>query len=210
MLEGRHVIGLFLLMLLFSGVFFTLGYVMGRSQYDGQVRAATASHVSPDLEVTPKPEIAPKPAKKISPPTGRSDTTAPAASDWEFYHAGDSSKAEDHLKPAAPAPSPKAVPAVAKGSTPPKPANASSKTSANGPLLPGGGYTLQVAALRRESDAMALAMSLQKKKFPAFVLSPQGDKYYRVQVGPYADQKAADNAKKGLEGAGFKRAIVKH
>ena len=28
-------------MLLFSGVFFTLGYVMGRNQYDGQVRAAT-------------------------------------------------------------------------------------------------------------------------------------------------------------------------
>ena len=32
MLEGRHVIGLFMLMLLFSGVFFTLGYVMGRNE----------------------------------------------------------------------------------------------------------------------------------------------------------------------------------
>ena len=40
-LEGRHVIGLFFLMLLFSGVFFTLGYVMGRNQLEGQVRAAT-------------------------------------------------------------------------------------------------------------------------------------------------------------------------
>jgi len=38
-LEGRHVIGLFFLMLLFSGVFFTLGYVMGRNQFEGQVRA---------------------------------------------------------------------------------------------------------------------------------------------------------------------------
>jgi cell division protein FtsN len=50
---------------------------------------------------------------------------------------------------------------------------------------------------------------LQHKKFPAFVLSPHGDKYYRVQVGPYADQKNADAARKGLESAGFK-AIVKH
>jgi len=50
---------------------------------------------------------------------------------------------------------------------------------------------------------------LQKKKFPAFVLSPQADKYFRVQVGPYADQKTAEAARKGLEGAGFK-AIVKH
>src|SRR5215475_3430409 len=38
-LESRHVIGLFMLMLLFSGVFFTLGYVMGRNQLEGQVRA---------------------------------------------------------------------------------------------------------------------------------------------------------------------------
>src|SRR5262249_58382748 len=47
-LESRHVIGLFLLMLLFSGVFFTLGYVMGRGQFDGQVRAATTSHSATD------------------------------------------------------------------------------------------------------------------------------------------------------------------
>jgi len=31
-----------------------------------------------------------------------------------------------------------------------------------------------------------------------------------VQVGPYADQKSADAARKGLEGAGFKKLIVKH
>ena len=72
-----------------------------------------------------------------------------------------------------------------------------------------GGYTLQVAALRKPSDALALASHLQKKNFPAFVASPQADKYYRVQVGPYPDQKSAEAAKKGLENAGFK-AIVKH
>jgi cell division protein FtsN len=31
-----------------------------------------------------------------------------------------------------------------------------------------------------------------------------------VQVGPYKDQKSADAAKKGLEGAGFKAFYVKH
>jgi len=63
--------------------------------------------------------------------------------------------------------------------------------------------------LRREGDAKGLASHLRKKGFPATVISPQGDKYYRVQVGPYSDQKSADTARKGLEGAGFK-AIVKH
>jgi cell division septation protein DedD len=77
------------------------------------------------------------------------------------------------------------------------------------PLVPAGSYTLQVAAVTNQADALDLAARLQKKKFPAFVLSPQEDKFYRVQVGPYADQKAADAAKKGLDTAGFK-AIVKH
>jgi cell division septation protein DedD len=68
---------------------------------------------------------------------------------------------------------------------------------------------LQVVALRTESDAVSVANDLRKKKFPAFVQAPQGDKYYRVQVGPYSDQKAMQAAKKGLETAGFK-AIIKH
>jgi hypothetical protein len=38
-LESRHVIGLFMLMMLFSAGFFTLGYVMGRDQSAGPVHA---------------------------------------------------------------------------------------------------------------------------------------------------------------------------
>ena len=54
MLESRHVIGLFMLMLLFSGVFFTLGYVMGRNEIDGPVRAATDFFTKPSSSVLPK------------------------------------------------------------------------------------------------------------------------------------------------------------
>jgi cell division septation protein DedD len=95
-----------------------------------------------------------------------------------------------------------------KATAPPRTAGGPSKT-VNAPVIPGGSYTLQVAAVTKEADAMELAARLQKKKFPAFVLSPQADKYFRVQVGPYPDPKAAEAARKGLEGAGFK-AIVKH
>jgi cell division septation protein DedD len=67
---------------------------------------------------------------------------------------------------------------------------------------------LQVAAVQRESDALALAQALQQKKFPAFVITPSTDKYYRVQVGPYADPESATIARHGLEANGFK-SIVK-
>ena len=200
MLESRHVIGLFMLMLLFSGVFFTLGYVMGRNQYDGQVRAASNPRTLQPTPVAAKPDPAAKRSSEVrrdSDPA--TDTTSQPNSDWSFYNSGKPT-ADDNLKPAwAAGPSPRTVSTSARGK--------SGKSA--GSAIPVGSYTLQVAALRRESDAMSLASHLQKKKFPAFVISPQGDKYYRVQVGPYADQKSADAARKGLEGAGFK-AIVKH
>jgi cell division protein FtsN len=205
-LEGRHVIGLFFLMLLFSGVFFTLGYVMGRSQYDGRVRAATRPRTPSAVDVAPKSDPAVKPSPGTASSTPTSDTAAPPSSDWEFYHTRDSKPGEARLKPV---PGARTVTAVAKNNHSAKPANTSSKTILNAPFIPGGTYMLQVAAFTREADALDLATRLQKKKFPAFVLSPQADKYYRVQVGPYTDQKAADAAKRGLEGAGFK-AIVRH
>ena len=210
MLEGRHVIGLFMLMMLFSGVFFTLGYVMGRNQYDGQVRAATDLRGKPQPPISPKPDVVPKRTNNSAPTEPPTDTAAPPNSDWEFYHAGENRKTEDHLKPIAPASGPahKSAPVLVRTPAPPKTFSGSSK-SLNAPLIPGGAYTLQVAALTREADALELATRLQKRKFPAFVVSPQTDKYYRVQVGPYSDQKAAEAARKGLEGAGFK-AIVKH
>ena len=210
MLESRHVIGLFMLMLLFSGVFFTLGYVMGRNQYDGQVRAATDPLTKLQNPFSHKPEPGIKRTGNSAPTEAPTDTSAPPNSDWEFYHAGDSKKTVDHLKPAVPvtAPAEKNAPVLIKSTAAAKSAGNSAK-SMNAPLVPGGTYTLQVAAVRRESDALELATRLQHKKFPAFVLSPRGDKYYRVQVGPYTDQKTADAARKGLESAGFK-AIVKH
>src|SRR2546421_6684123 len=200
-LESRHVIGLFMLMLLFSGVFFTLGYVMGRNQYDNPVRASTDFFRKP--AVSPKAEVNPKRTNNNPPPaTTPTDTPAPPNSDWEFYHAGDKKSAEDRLKPVAvsPAPAKKSSPTPVR-SAPSRNSGGSTKTP-NAPFIPGGSYTLQVAALTRESDAMELASRLQKKKIPAFVLSPQGDKYYRyyrVQVGPYADPNAVEAARKGLE-----------
>ncbi len=216
MLEGRHVIGLFMLMLLFSGVFFTLGYVMARNQYDGQVRASDTrgSFGSPD--VLPKKEVITRSTSKKpapEPQTQSTDTAIPASTDWEFYHAGDSNKVDDHLKP---------IPTTVSSSAPTKNVSASkpavtsnssssaiSRTIVPPPLGSGAGINLQVAAMTHEPDAMALANSLRKKNFPTFVQSPQGDKFYHVLVGPYADQKSADAARKGLEAAGFK-AIVKH
>src|SRR6202011_3293085 len=67
-LESKHVIGLFLLMLLFSGVFFTLGYVMGKKQLEAQGRASTGSHSSAADGSTTQIEMPGKRAAKKNAP----------------------------------------------------------------------------------------------------------------------------------------------
>ena len=74
--------------------------------------------------------------------------------------------------------------------------------------MPKGSITLQLAALTRESDALALADALQQKKFPSYVVTPASDALFRVQVGPYTDMKSAEAAKAALDREGFK-AIIK-
>jgi cell division septation protein DedD len=207
-LEGRHVIGLFFLMLLFSGVFFTLGYVMGRNQLDAQVRAASTHGNDTLLPVKPEPSAKPNKSPVSTPGNTdpATDAATPPSSEWEFYRAGDKNSSNDHLKPAPAASSAQQKTITTSAKSASSPAGRSNVTT---PAIPRGSYLLQVVALRTESDAISIANELRKKKYPAFVQAPQSDKYYRVQVGPYADQKAMQTARKGLETAGFK-AIIKH
>lgn len=208
-LESKHVIGLFLLMLLFSGVFFTLGYVMGRNQYDGQVSAAITNSRPPE-----RGPVVPAPKQKAEAPPAATESdpaTSGNNSDWEFYGSNKPAKGEPHLEPV---PKASATPPASKTVStrtkvePATPAAKSSKPVTNAPLIPNGVLVLQVAALTKQDDALSIASSLQKKHFAAYVQKPQKDKFYRVQVGPFKEKKAAEAAKKGLESEGFKAFYV--
>ena len=186
------MVGLFLGVVLLCGVFFTLGYVMGKTQYGGLVHAAEAlSRTSPD-----RASQRPVPAQ----PAG---DAAPANGEWDFYSKNNN---DDRLQPA-----PKTSSSSAPVRTTPSPTAAKTvPTSArfDAPRMSKGSVVLQVAALTHQGDALAMADMLQQKRFPAFVVAPTSDNFYRVQVGPYADAKAAESAKNALDRAGFK-AIIK-
>ena len=193
MLESRHLVGLFLGVVLLCCVFFTLGYVMGRTQYAGSVHAA----ITPSKGPAPSPAASAaqqKPAPVAAP--------APAPGEWDFYP----KKGADAATPSVPV-TPHPNQAIAETKSPPAPSKAPARFRP--PQIPHGATILQLAALTRESDAMALADALQQKRFPAFVITPTADNLYRVQVGPYADTQSADLAKRSLEREGFK-VIVKH
>jgi cell division septation protein DedD len=208
-LESKHVIGLFVLILLFSGLFFSLGFFMGRGQYDGSV---LADHLPKngvfDALTAPKPLPGKHPTaatpQPVQPPASEAKPNNPS---WDVHEFDGGKNQNDRLQTPVSDPAPQRNPAVSvKNTSVTVPARGKMSSA---PVVPSGAFTLQVAALKSQADALDLASRLQKKKFPAFVLTPQGDKFYRVQVGPYADQKSVDAAKKGLDAAGFK-AIVKH
>jgi cell division septation protein DedD len=259
-LGSGHLIGLFLGVVLLCCVFYTLGYVMGRSQEASTVRAATVE----DSGTTTAPAYSPPPNVAAS---GDADTTAgteapatggpaaPATGDeWNFSPKNANNTmaapsetghaAPNALAPSAPAQPANSRPAAAKVSGPPgrpdenlntpspsapaitaTPATmvrtpvSSATAGASGrvilppnyqpPRIPRGAVLLQVAAMTSESDALALASVLHKKQFPAFVVTPTVDDFYRVQVGPYSDAHAAKMVRGMLDQAGFK-SIIKH
>lgn len=72
--------------------------------------------------------------------------------------------------------------------SPAPPANLAKSDSAPTPTsdLPQPGIVLQVAAMSHERNATALAQSLKKKQFPAFVFHRDSDGLYLVYIGPYS------------------------
>ncbi len=197
-LGAGHVAGMFIAVLVLCGVFFTLGYVMGRG--NSQRNAAGPGGGSSTIGA----------GGNLANPNG-----TPASNSWDFYpHHSSSpgrSSASGNATPATPAtPAPPAQPQPSGPiAMSPKPAGV--RVDRKPPSLAGGrqGVMLQVAAMRNRGDARSLAGFLKQKGYPAFVWGPGSDRLYRVQVGPYPDSKAAHAARTRLEKEGFQSILKK-
>jgi DedD protein len=203
-LESRHLVGMFLGVVFLCGVFFTLGYVMGRTQYGNPVHAAESLVRNAPRLMDPGSPSLPAPKTKTEP----SAQPAPASGEWDFYSKRNSDAVPAPSSSKAPVNSP--MPAVST-KRPGSPPIASTRTAVGKPLarfqppsMLKGSITLQIAALTREADALSMADELQQKRFPSFVVTPTTDNYYRVQVGPYPDLASAEAAKRQLDHQGFK------
>jgi DedD protein len=201
-LESRHLVSLFLGVVLLCGVFFTLGYVMGHNQYGGPVHASESADADqPVSHPTPKPKAAAAPSAPSN----------PANNEWDFYSKKNADDTVNSMSKTTASPSASVAARAVNPALAPNPAAARSASTAarfQAPKLNKGAVVLQVAAVTHESDAMAMADVLQQKHFSSFVVTPTNDNFYRVQVGPYSDVQAADAAKQELDHAGF-IAIIK-
>jgi cell division septation protein DedD len=202
---GR-MLAIFFTLVLVCAFFFAIGFSLGRR---------TAMAAGGSLAAAP----AGSPAAVVRPSAAKSEAAqaAPQSGDFSFYKAvGEKSAdaaltsqetAAQTLEKTAAAPAAEAPPKAATDA-----ANAASALSpAPSPALStSGGYYVQVAAVTRQEDAEALVEALKKKQYPAFTANnTAADKFYRVQVGPYADVKDAEAMRARLIGDGYNPIVKK-
>jgi DedD protein len=183
---GR-MLALFFTFVLVCAVFFAIGFSLGRKT--SLVSAANSLSVSPAT-----------PAAVVRPTAAKENAAEPAAqpTDFSFYKSVGSKAADAELKPADSQP----PPASAEQPKAPTPVASVAPTA--------GGYFVQVAAVSRQEDAEALVEALKKKQYPAFTANnPSTDKFFHVQVGPYADLKEAEAMRQRLIAAGYNPILKK-
>ncbi len=178
-LSTSKLLGIFFALVILCGVFFTMGYLLGKSTSAGgrteivaTVPSGSSASKPSGANKTPEATQPTNPdastGKNSDQPTGQSAAKSPDQSkDQSNSPAGDDAK--------------------------------------NGAA---GSFMVQVAAVSKQEDAEILVASLQKKQYPVFIANSPGDPLFHVQVGPFSDRKDADAMRTRLAGDGY-NAIVK-
>lgn len=182
-LGNKQLISLFFVVVALCGVFFALGYMMGRPS--GKLAA-----IPDTASATTTPPVTSSDAKAQEPEPPRETAqaeTQPASG-------------EPETQPQSPAP---ATTTQAAHDVP-----AAAPASAPGTTVPEAGATyLQVTALRR-TDADSLVKTLREQNFPALVADSSKPDLFRVLVGPYHQTSEVADAKSRLKALGFGNAFV--
>jgi cell division septation protein DedD len=201
-LGNRQLISVFLIVVVLLGVFFSMGYIVGRnsSPTAGAVDAR-ADKLTPDTH----PEVA-----------STDGSTSAESSPPGNAAAGESTAPE--TPPSITQPEKPAAPPAEKRTSPtpkeikPKPSPAPRETAPipdRAPVAgqPAGQYWQVVATAR--PDAEIIAEALAKKGFHAVLSPAPKEGVFRVLVGPLADAPTQAQTRTNLEAAGFKNPIMR-
>lgn len=167
------LLGIFFTLTVLCAVFFTLGYLLGKSTAAGGHTQIIATVPSGSISSAGKPSAISKapdvPAPSPSPEANAPQTTPSAT--------GSTTAPVAQANPAAPP--------------------AEIKSNVNGT------YTVQVAAVSKQGDADILAAALRKKQYPVFIASATADALFHVLVGPFTTQQDAETMRNRLSADGY-------
>jgi cell division septation protein DedD len=220
------LLGLFFLLAAICGVFFSIGYSLGKSSGREQAANDQPSSTVASSDATASNSGAAKPsaalAAKSLPSTADQSSTGDEQN-LTFYKAVQQNDTGPQA-PSATAPAQASNPQVkvvaatataplAAAASPPAsspPATPTTRTeppvlSHTSPVTGPGTFVVQIAAVSREDDAVALAGALRKKDYNVFVVNNPvtNDKLYHVQVGPFSTLVEAEAMKAKLVQEGY-------
>ncbi|MCC6588376.1 MAG: SPOR domain-containing protein [Bryobacterales bacterium] len=207
-LGNKQLLSVFFLIVLLLGVFFSMGYIVGRNTAPVNAQIASTRQgggtltVDPPLASTPPPADLSKPSPvsqttEVTPPLRPTSEASKAESKPEPPKVAKvEPKPEPKVEPKPPKPEPKQVAKVEPKPEPkkkpePPPVKAESKPVSKG------SYYLQVAAVR-EKDANTLKEVLGQRGFSTATEPVPEKNLVRVLVGPFKDSDAMNQAKDKL------------
>jgi outer membrane biosynthesis protein TonB len=199
-LGNKQLIGVFLIVVILLGVFFSMGYIVGRNTGP----AVSASN--------PKPILVEHPAVATK-ETG--SNPAPESKEPAPEKAADSKPSPTETHPEQAAAPPPVTPAPVKPppqekKEKPSPVQSVVSTPAKVTGEPAPGDYWQVVATSRP-DAEIVSETLNKKGFHARVTpAPKREGIFRVIVGPLKDAGDRSQTRSNLEAAGFKPIPAKY
>lgn len=212
------LLGLFFLLAAICGIFFSIGYSLGKSSgreqalNDQPATATVATDAGGSSPTGSKPSaaVAMKPESQ-APPSDEPSSADKQPGNLTFYNAvkqndnaAQPATAKEKSAPAAQAP--KVVEAAAPAKVEPTTAARGTEViSHTSPVTGPGTIVVQIAAVSREDDAVALAGALRKKNYNVFVVNNPvtNDKFYHVQVGPFSTLAEAEAMKAKLVAEGY-------
>lgn len=224
-LGAGKLLGLFLMLAVTCGIFFAVGYSLGKSSAREQALKnlpAQSDTATPGAENS-KPAVLPPPSDEaVGNPAAAGKNSNP---DLTFYKAVKENPKDDTnptpamkqagtaaggVSPSASATKQGETPAAAsamsaKATAAPRTAPPEAPVSPSPQAGPSGNFVVQIAAVTHEEDAAALAGALRKKSYAASVVNnPNGkDKLFHVVLGPYASLQDAEAMKAKLQGEGY-------
>lgn len=196
-LGNRQLISVFLIVVILLGVFFSMGYIVGRNSAPTVAESTRDSKPAVLHWPPPADSNAADSAKSPGTSTPAAEPASPAPADTGTH------PARDVAPPAVPTPVP-APPAQKAKSSPLPPASPAASVTAD--LAPGEYW--QVVATARP-DAEIITETLSKKGFHTVMAPAPKEGVFRVLVGPLKDAATQAQTRTALEAAGFKNPIVR-
>jgi cell division septation protein DedD len=200
-LGNRQLISVFLLVVVLLGVFFSMGYIVGRNS-SPTADIARNEKPKPDADADSNGSTPDSSSNGPSTPAA-ADSTAPATND-----ANPPAAPPEISKPAPTKIAPARVQEIKPKPSPAPPPVAGPPVHAAAAGEPSGGQYWQVVATARP-DAEIIAEALGKKGFHVVLAPAPKDGIFRVLVGPLPDAPTQAQTRTGLESAGFKNPIMR-